>query len=75
MLMKMLDSKMRPYLLVGTKCDKKMPKEEQLKDYLDKHPMINSFVHLTSCKQKTGINELRSHLAYIFDQDMMRPPS
>lgn len=54
--MKLLDSKLRPYLLVGTKCDKKTVKDKEFSDYMNKYQMINSFIHLTSSKKNLGIN-------------------
>ncbi len=65
MLMKMLDNLHKPYVLVATKSDKKNTDRAKMERLLEEHPLMNTYVHLTSCRNDSGLDELRWHIAYM----------
>jgi len=65
MLMRMLDNLRKPYVLVATKSDKKTTDRADMEKLLEDHPLMNAYVHLTSCRSNIGIDELRWHIAYM----------
>lgn len=65
MLLRLLDSLRKQYMLVATKCDKRTPKLAMVKDLLEEHALMNTYVHLTSSRCNTGTAELRAHITYM----------
>lgn len=74
MLMRLLDKLQRSYILVATKSDKKTTSRASLEKLLEEHPFMNSYVHLTSCRANTGLDELRSHITYMCPQPLTNIP-
>ena len=80
LLMDVLTTKMTPFSLVLTKADK-LKKVEEVRPRADKIieqisekgllQLCIPIVHIVSSHTGFGINELRSDLVYIFDQDKL----
>ena len=77
MLIDLLEKKMKPFIVVYTKCDKisetKMSElfkdgEQRFKQYKLSSPII----HATSVKLGWGISELRSNLAFLLQMDLLQ---
>ena len=77
MIFDILEKKMKPFIIVFTKCDK--ISENKLKDlfqesqeHFKSYNLSSPIIHATSVKLDWGISELRSNLAYLLQSDVLK---
>lgn len=77
MLFEILEKKMKPFLVVFTKCDKIHENnlidifrdaEKKFKTYKMSSPII----HATSAKTNWGISDLRSNIAFLLQAELLQ---
>lgn len=79
MLYELLEKKMKPFVIVFTKCDKMSEKLlekrlEEAKETFKNFNMSSPIIHATSAKLGWGIFELRANLAFLLQMDVFRKP-
>lgn len=79
MLFDMLEKKLKPFIVVYTKCDKISEKKlgEILKEGQETFKtfkMSSPIIHATSARADWGVQELRSNIAFLLSMNVLRKP-
>jgi len=79
MLYDLLEKKMKPFVVVFTKCDKVPEKKlivtlNEAQETFRKFNMSSPIIHATSVKMGWGVNEFRANLAFLLQMDVLHKP-